>query len=80
MLVIFKKRLTNTKEVKSLAEKGVALLRNKIEVRDFVSTDQFVCKTPGRLPTGYGRESSDCCFQGGTINNNDASSLLWVET
>ena len=49
------------------------------EVGDFVSTDQFICKTPGRLPTGYGRESQDRCFQGGTIYNDAASGLIWVE-
>ena len=46
---------------------------------DFVSTDQFICKTPGRLPTGYGRESKDRHFQGGTIYNDAASGLIWVE-
>ncbi len=34
---------------------------------------------PGRLPTGYGRESQDCCFQGGTIYNDAASGLIWVK-
>ena len=46
---------------------------------DFVSTDQFVCRTPGRLPTGYGREGSNSCYQGGTIYNDAASVLIWVE-
>jgi hypothetical protein len=31
------------------------------------------------LPTGYGRESKDPCFQGGTIYNDSASGLIWVE-
>ncbi len=46
---------------------------------DFVSTDQFICRTPGRLPEGYGRESKDRRFQGGTIYNDAASGLIWVE-
>ncbi len=29
--------------------------------------------------TGYGRESQDCHFQGGTIFNDAASGLIWVE-
>jgi hypothetical protein len=29
--------------------------------------DQYVVKTPGRLPTGYGRESHTNMFHGGTI-------------
>ncbi len=46
---------------------------------DFVFTDQFICKTHGRLPSGYGQESQDHCFQGGTIYNDAASGLIWVE-
>ncbi len=46
---------------------------------DFVSTDQFVCRTPGRLPSGYGHESRNGRFHGGTIYNDAASRLIWVE-
>ena len=46
---------------------------------DFVSTYQFVCKTPGRLPTGYGREGPNNSYQGGTIYNDAALGLIWVE-
>ena len=51
----------------------------KIEVGDFVSTDHCFCKTPGCLPTSYGRESRDCRFQVGTIYNDANSSFIWVE-
>jgi hypothetical protein len=34
-----------------------ALTTKKYEAGNSVSTDQFVCKTPGHLPTGYGQES-----------------------
>jgi hypothetical protein len=54
-------------------------MRDQYNVCDFVSTDQFICKTPGCLPTGYGQESQDRCFQGGTIFNDAASGLIWVE-
>ena len=37
------------------------------------------CKNPVLLTTGYGRESSYRCFQGGTIYNYAASSLVWIE-
>ena len=49
----------------------------KLRLESF-STDQFFCKTSGCLPTGYGRESSDSCFQGGNIYNDAGSSLVWV--
>ena len=32
---------------------------DKYEVGDFVSTDQFISKNTGRLPTSYGREYSE---------------------
>ncbi len=56
-----------------------AITRDQYNVGDFVSTDQFICKMPGGLPTRYGHESQDCCFQGGTIFNGAASGLIWDE-
>jgi hypothetical protein len=44
-----------------------------------VSTDQFVCRTPGWLPSGFGRESCTGRFHGGTIFSDAASGLIWVE-
>ncbi len=44
-----------------------------------MSTDQFVCRTPGRLPSGYGCEGTNSRFNGGTIYNDAASGLIWVE-
>ena len=55
------------------------MLRDNFEVEDFVSTDHFVCKNPGCLPTGHGRESRDHCFQVGTIYNDSDSCFIWVE-
>ncbi len=34
-----------------------AITRDQYNVGDFVSTDQFICKTPGRFSTGSGRKS-----------------------
>jgi hypothetical protein len=34
---------------------------------------------PRRLPTKYGQESQNHCFQGGTIYYDAASGLIWVE-
>jgi hypothetical protein len=49
------------------------------KVGDYVSTGQFICKMPGRVPTGYGHESQNHHFQGGSIFNDDASGLFRVE-
>jgi hypothetical protein len=56
-----------------------AITRDQYNVGDFVSIDQFICKMPGPLPTGYGHESQDRHFQGGTIFIDAASGLIWVE-
>ncbi len=56
-----------------------AITRDQYNVDDFVSKDQFICKTPGRLPTGYRRKSQDRHYQGGTIFNDEASGLIRVE-
>ena len=44
-----------------------------------MSTDQFVDKTPGRLPSGLGREQHNNRLHRNTIYNDAASGLIWVE-
>ncbi len=41
--------------------------------------DGQVCSIPGWLPSGYGREGCNGRFHGGTIYNDAASGLIWVE-
>ena len=74
-----RQRSPKVKKVQSNLDSEGAISRNRLEVGDFVSTDQFVCRTPGRLPGGYGREGRNGRFTGGTINNDAASGLIWVE-
>ncbi len=47
------------KKVQSNIDSEGAIRGNKLDIGDFVSTDQFVCRTPGRLPSGYGHEGTD---------------------
>ena len=44
-----------------------------------MSEDYFVVNNPGQLPTGYGRKSSSFRFYGGTLYNNAATGIIWVE-
>jgi hypothetical protein len=60
-------------------EKAGILSANQYQPGDFVSMDQFVSGTPGRLFTGYGREAQHNRFQGGTIFNDAASGAIRVE-
>jgi hypothetical protein len=41
------KRSTNVAKTKAIPESEGALSHDKYEVGDFVSTDQFICRTPG---------------------------------
>jgi hypothetical protein len=66
-------------KTKAIPKSEGALSCDKYEVGDFVSTDQFICRTPGQLPQGYGRKSANQCFQGGTVYNDAALGLIWVE-
>jgi len=79
LLARAKKRSPNVSQTQPLEDHEGAITRDQYEVGDSVSTDQLICKTPKRLPTGYGRESQDRRFQGGTIYNDAASGLIWVE-
>ena len=44
-----------------------------------MSPNQFVVKTPGRLPSLFGRERHNNRFHSGTIYNYASSGLIWVE-
>jgi hypothetical protein len=52
----------DVKKSKAVPEEAGALARDKYETGDFISLDQYVVKTPGRLPTGFGRESHTNMF------------------
>ena len=54
----------------AIAEKEGILSANEYMPGDFVSMDQFVVKTPERLPTGYGKGVRSNCYHGGTIFND----------
>ncbi len=73
------KRSPGIAKQKPVGDKKESLARDKTKMGDFVSTDQFICNTPGQLPSGYGRKAPDRRFQGGTIYNDAASGLIWVE-
>ena len=74
-----KKRSPCLAKVKYVTEKEGIIDCDKYEVGYFVPTDQFFVRTPGRLPTVYGRERRQNHFHGGTIYNDAASGLIWVD-
>ncbi len=64
---------------KVVSEAEGILSSEKYETGDFVSMDQYVVKTPGRLPSGYGQESNVNMFHGGTIFWGVGSKVIHVE-
>ena len=74
-----KKRNPEVIKQQVIKEKEGILAADKYEAGDFVSMDQFIVKTPGRLPTGFGREGIDNRFHGGTIFNDAATGTIFVE-
>ena len=55
------------------------LAKDKYEPGDFISTDQYVVRTPGCILSGYGQEALHNCFQGGTIYQDAASKSVRVQ-
>ncbi len=76
LLACARKRTPNVKCSTVIPENEESLSLNRYEVGDFVSTDQFICKTPGQLPEGRGHESKERRFQGGTIYNDATLGLI----
>ena len=74
-----KQRNPGVTKQKYVEEKEGILSAGALEPGDFVSMDQFIVKTPGRLPTGYGREGHENRYHGGTIFNDAVSGAIWVE-
>ena len=62
----------------AVSTKVGSLSSKKYKTSDFVSMDQYVVKTPGRLLSGYGRESNVNMFHG-TIFRDAASKLIYIE-
>jgi hypothetical protein len=74
-----RQRKQNVVKSKAIPEEVGALSKERYEVGDFVSLDQYVVKTPGRLPTGFGKESNTNMFHGGTIFRDAASKYIHVQ-
>ncbi len=74
-----KKRNPEVIKQKAIKEKEGILAADQYMPGDFVSMDQFVVKTSGWLPTGFGREGPPNMYHGGTILNDAETGIIWVE-
>ena len=73
------KRNPGVKTQSAVKDKEGILAAEQYKPGDFVSIDPYISKTPGRLPTGYGREGPDSRYHGGTIFNDAASGIIHIE-
>ncbi|KAL7461742.1 hypothetical protein ACHAXS_003253, partial [Conticribra weissflogii] len=77
-LATLKARSPQVKRSRALQPREGALSVDQYNPGDCVASDQFVVKTPGRLTTGYGRNSDDNCYHGGTLYTDVSSGLVRV--
>lgn len=78
-LATMKSRSPQVKTSKPIKAKEGVLTHNKYEPGDFVSADQFIVKTPGRLVSGYGKEQPGNRYHGGTLYSDGASRVIYVQ-
>ena len=74
-----KRRSPQVVRQEAVKEKEAILAWNRYEAGDFVSMDQFVVRTPGRRLHSSGKESDSDKYHGGTIFNDAATGLIWIE-
>jgi len=78
-LANMKVRMPEVAKSKAIDSNAGVLSADCYEPGDWISTDQFVVHTPGRLLSGYGRKGPGQCFHGGTIYADAASRLVDVQ-
>ncbi len=52
---------------------------DRYEAGDFLSADQFVVMMPGRSLSGFDHENAQDKFHSGTIFEDAATGIIWVE-
>ena len=74
-----KQRNPKVTRSKAIPEREGCISTEKDLPGNFVSMDQYVVRTPGRLPWGNGRERDCNKFHGGTIFRDAVSKVIFVE-
>ena len=74
-----KKRSPEVTKSRVVEDSVGVLSSERHQVGDLVSVDQYIVKTPGRLPTGFGREHESNMFHGGTIFREAASKYIHIK-
>jgi hypothetical protein len=72
------RRTPDSSITRAIPEMEMAIKREDLQPGDCISMDQYVCKTPGRLPNTYGKEHSSNKYNGGTVFVDHASGYVYV--
>ena len=62
----------------AIQDKELAIRKGDLHPGDCVSTDQYVCKQPGRLSHTYGKEDESLKYNGGTIYMDHGSRYVYL--
>ena len=79
LILSAKQRSTKIVDHKTPTYEGAVSKDGMYQPRESVSMNQYVAKTSGCLPTGYGRELESNSFHGGTIFCDAGSKYLFVK-
>ena len=71
------RRPTGSTKHTNVPDREMAIRRNDLKPGQMISTDQYVCTFPGRLPHTRGKEKASQQYHGGTIFYDHASSLIY---
>jgi hypothetical protein len=74
-----KRHSPKVKQSHDIPEKEALLSRDRYEAGDFVSANQFVVNTSGQLLSSFGCEHARDKLHGGTIFQDAATGIIWVE-
>ena len=74
-----KRRPKGTVRQEIRIEKDGGLKKEVLRPGAMISSDQYICSTPGRLPHTYGKESESSKYIGGTIFIDEASGKVFLE-
>ena len=77
-LATAKAKSTDVVTNRHISGKEGAISSNLYEPSDFIATDQFIVKNPGRVQKGYGREAAQNVSHGRTIFQDTASNIVRV--
>jgi hypothetical protein len=73
------RRPTGSQKKQDRPESEMAIRRNNLKPGECISIDQYISRTPGRLPSTRGKESLRDRYSGGTLFVDHATALVFIK-